>query len=100
MAMRHIHIVVPVPLNKIDRLVAGVIAVAVFIPALGMAGRHMEVNRLLLNSDGRWHGQNRILVNQLWHGIVAAQIDLSIKAGLTDIDRYSEIIGQYRDRSD
>ena len=39
--MRDINIVVPSFTDKIDRLVAGVILIAITVPQLGVTGRHM-----------------------------------------------------------
>lgn len=76
--MRHINIVVPSLLDKVDRLVAGMIAMAVLTPFLGVTWRYIEVNRLLLNGDSGRYGQNRVRINQLRSGIIIAQINLTI----------------------
>lgn len=82
--MRYVYVVVPVFLYKIDGLIAGIIAVAVFIPFFGMARWHIEINRLLLNGDRRRHDQNRVWVNQSRPGVISAQVDLTIKTGLAN----------------
>ena len=84
--MRYVYVVIPILLYKIDRLAAGVIAMAVLIPFLGMTWRYIKINWLLLHGNRRWYNQNRIRVNQLRPGIMTAQVDLAIKTGLADTD--------------
>lgn len=60
--MRHVDVVVPVFFYKIDRLIAGIVTVTVFIPSLSMTRRHIKIYRLLLHSDCGRHGQNRIRI--------------------------------------
>jgi hypothetical protein len=53
--MRHVYVVIPVFFHKIDRLVAGIVTVAIFIPSFGVTRRHIEINRRRLDdsSSGR-----------------------------------------------
>lgn len=60
--MRHVDVVVPVFFYKIDRLIAGIVTVTVFIPSLSMTRRHIKIYRLLLHSDCGRHSQNRIRI--------------------------------------
>jgi hypothetical protein len=50
----------PVFSYKVDWLTTGVVAPAVFLPILLMARWHVQVNRLLVNRDGRLHDDNRL----------------------------------------
>ena len=97
--MRQINIVVPVPLHKIDWLIAGIVTMTVFVPPFGMAGWHVQINRLLLNRDCGRNGQNRVRINQLRHRIMITQGDLTIKPGLADADGNPYVTGQYRHRN-
>lgn len=91
--LRHIHIVVPVFLHKVDWSAAGAIFTAMLAPVLGMAAWHMQIQRLyrysrLLNDDG-------LGINQCWAWVLIANIDLAIKARLTNVDRNTHIGGEY-----
>ncbi len=45
--LRDVFVVVPVLLHEVDWLAAGIVLVAMLAPFLGVAGRHMQVNRLV-----------------------------------------------------
>ena len=86
--VRHVDVVVPVVFNEIDRAVARVIFVAMLAPLLRVAGRDAEVNGLRGLRDAL--DDDRLRIDHLRRRNVA-NIDTAIKAGLSDVDRYSNI---------
>jgi hypothetical protein len=88
--LRYIDIIVPPVTNEIDRLAAGIIFAAVLAPVLLMTRRHVQVHRLI-NNAGR-HGSNHdgSRVNEF--GLrEASDVNASIKTGLADADRHTDI---------
>lgn len=82
---RCIFISVPAILDKQDALTARIIFAAVFRPVLGMAWRYAQIDRPLLDVTHRPLNDNRLRVDD--GGLrEAANVDLAVEAGLTDID--------------
>jgi hypothetical protein len=87
-------IAVPVILYKIGRVTAGIVASAISFPVLGMARRHAQIKRLIIYARMGVYN-NRIAVYQpwLWVGVIA-DVDTTVKSGLTDTDRNTNISSQ------
>ena len=83
--LRHILLVIPIVLHKINRLVAGVVPAAVLTPVFCMSRWHVQVDRLPWHKDRRFSYDYRLRVDQhRWWTV--AKVDTTIKAGLTDAD--------------
>lgn len=87
---RRIFIVVPGILNEIHAFAARIIFSAVFRPMLGMAGRHVHIDRCLFDISHRPFNDDRLCVDYARSRCIA-NIDLAIQAGLRDIDRNADI---------
>lgn len=85
---RHIFLVVPTVPNEIDPFTASVVFAAMLAPVFGVPGRHMQIHRLTTDRDTMNH--HRFAVDQLRSRIII-DVDLSVKAGLADADRYADI---------
>lgn len=85
---RHIFLVVPVVPNKIDPLTASVVFAAMLAPVFGVTRRHMQIHRLTTDRNSMNH--HRLAIDHLRLRIII-DVDLSVKTGLTDTDRYADI---------
>ena len=92
--MGNIDIIVPTFLHEIDRLTARMVAVAMLVPVLRMAGRHVQVDRL--RGHTHWyrldHDGLGVEDRRRCHG---ADINVAIEAWLTNADRHASS-GTYR----
>jgi hypothetical protein len=85
---RGIFVVVPVVIHKEYSLAASIVFVAVLLPMLLMAGRHVQVDgRTIHRASLNYHWPR---IDHLWWRI-AADVKLAKEAGLTDADRNSDI---------
>src|SRR5262249_34921265 len=86
--MGNIDIIVPTFLHEIDRLTTRIVAVAMLVPVLGMAGRHMQVDRL--KGHTHWyrldHDRLRVEDGRRCQG---ADVNAAIEAELTNADRHA-----------
>ena len=88
---RNILTVVPVILNKIDPLAAGVVLVAMPSPVLRVAARHAQVDRLVGNRCAL--DQDRLPIDDS-RGRIVPDVEAAIEAGLADADRYTNVGGE------
>ena len=92
--LRGIDIVVPPVLHEVDRGAAGTVLAAMLAPVLCMTRWHMQVQRLpgyldLLDDYG-------LAIDQRRAWVLIANLDLAVKAGLTDADRNANISSESR----
>lgn len=87
---RCVFTLIPVVADEIDAFAAGVVAVAVLVPVLGMAGWDAQVERRAAVGDGLDH--DRFRIEQDWRG-VAADVEAAVEAGLADADRDADVGG-------
>jgi hypothetical protein len=85
--MGNVHFVIPIVPHEVDRLAARVVFMAVLTPLLFVAGRNVQVDRLLHHAYPHWLDNHRLGEHQLWLREVA-YIDVPIKTRLTDRYRY------------
>lgn len=91
---RRVHISVPVVPYEIDWPAACLVAMAVSAPMFGVAGRYAQINRrwtMVMTLD-----HDRFCINQPRAWVVVADVDLPIKARLTDADRDANVGCQRR----
>lgn len=86
---RHINVVVPTILYKVDWMPACVVSTAMISPFLGVTGRHTQIERLVHDLPNRlnnhWLG-----INQLWLR-KTTNIQAAIKARLAYRNRHTHI---------
>ena len=88
--MRYIDIVVPPVTHEIDRLAARIVLTAVLAPFFLMAGRHVQVDRLVNNTGRSMPNHDGLCVNELGLRVVS-DVNAAIKARLADADRHTDI---------
>src|SRR5687768_2496007 len=93
LVVRYVHVVVPVVFDKIDRTAARVVLMAVFAPLLRVSRWHPQVNRLRRLHDTL--DDDRLWIDDLRRRNVP-NIDATVKAGLSNADRDSNIRSPYR----
>ena len=82
---------VPFFLDEVDRMTAGIVFAAMLVPVLRVAGRYSQIDRLLDYPCGRLVNYDGLGVNDRRTRHVVADVDASVKARLTDADRYANI---------
>jgi hypothetical protein len=87
---RGINVVVPIIAYEIDRPAAGIISTAVVFPFLSLAGWHSQIHWLLYYTYRYRLNQNRLTIYDLWLGKIA-NVDMPIKAGLSDRNRDANV---------
>src|SRR5574343_106177 len=87
---RRVFLLVPLVANEIHTFAAGVVAVAVLVPLLGVAGRHAQVERRAAVRHGLDHDRFRI---EQRRRRVTADVDAAVKTGLADADRDADVGG-------
>ena len=80
-----VFIVIPIFLHEVDRLATGIIFAAVFAPIFGVAGRDMQVERLVHYTLRYWLDYHRRWEDELWLREFS-DIYAAIQARLTDAD--------------
>ncbi len=90
--LRHVNIIIPSVFYEIDRSATRIIFAAVLAPVLLMTGGHMQVDRLINNANRCRSNHDWLCVDDLWLRIVS-NVNATIKAGLTDTNRYANIGG-------
>src|SRR5262252_9087990 len=85
--MGNIDIIVPTFLYEIDRLTTRIVAVAMLVPVLGMAGRHMQVDWLRGHTHGYRLDHDGLGVEDRRRG-QGADVNAAIEAWLTNADRH------------
>jgi hypothetical protein len=89
MLLRHIDILVPPVAHEIDGSAAGIISVAVSVPAFRMAGGNPQVDRLSNDNVRRPnHDRPRVYDFRLRK---ASDVDAAIKTRLADTDGHAHI---------
>ncbi len=88
--LRHVNVVIPSVFYEIDRAATCIIFAAVLAPVLLMTGGHMQVDRLINNANRCRSNHDWLCVDDLWLRIVS-NVNATIKAGLTDTDRYANV---------
>ncbi|MFD2271909.1 hypothetical protein ACFS07_14010 [Undibacterium arcticum] len=73
---RNVDVVIPTILDEIDPLTAGIVSIAILAPVLGMARRHMQVERWACHSHRL--DDDRLRVDQLWRRHIA-DVNAAIK---------------------
>jgi hypothetical protein len=84
---RHVFVSVPVIAHEVDTPAAGVVSPAMLAPVLLVARWHTQIDGLFINNIGI--DSDRLFVNhpRLWK---IADVDLTVKAGLADVDGYAD----------
>lgn len=77
--------------HEIHRLAAGTVLAAVACPVLGVAGWHAHVDGALVHGDRRLLDDDRLGVDQ--RGLLVADVDTAIKAGLGHADADANVGG-------
>ena len=83
-----VDVVIPTVLHEMDRFPAGAVFVAMPGPISGLAGGHVQVDRLCDHPAGRRHDYDRLWINGPWMGRVG-DADAAIKTRLADTDGYA-----------
>ncbi len=96
LVMRHIDIIVPLIAYEIDRLTAGIIFAAVLAPMFLMAGRYVQVDGVSNNACRCGPNDDRSCVDEFRLRSVS-DVNASIKTGLADTDRHTDIGSVCRD---
>jgi len=87
---RHVVIVVPAMLYKVDALAAGIIVTTMSTPVYGMARWYAQINRLALNINP--FNDSRLTINEARLRIrIITDINPAKKSRLIDTDRYADI---------
>src|SRR5712692_5158340 len=94
LVVRNVHLVVPVVLNEVDRLAAGVVLAAMLAPVFLVPRRHMQIDWLSYHLDPLDH--NRLRKDQSRRRSVA-DVDATIEARLADADRNADVGSERRD---
>jgi hypothetical protein len=94
---RDVLAVIPVVLDKVDSLPAGMVFVAVLFPMFGVTRRYAQIDRRTMHRYS--FNYNGPSVDHLRLRI-ATDVDVAIKAGLADAYRYSNVGGNYRSAGD
>jgi len=90
---RNVLTAVPVVTHKVDPLAAGVVMAAVLFPISGMARRHAQINRRATHIDPL--DDSRLTIDYLWSR-EAADVELTVEAGMADVDRDANVGSEYR----
>ena len=86
LVFRHIDITVPLIAHEIDRPVAGIVFMTMLLPFFLVSGRNMHINRRRrCHTHRRRSDHNGLGIDDLWLWNVS-DVDLAIKARLTDTD--------------
>ena len=86
----HVNIVVPSVPDEIDGAATGIILGAVLTPVFFMAGRYVQVDRLIDNPGRSCMNHDGFCVDNFRLRIIS-DVNAAIKAGLTDADRHPDI---------
>jgi len=86
----HIYVIVPSIAHEIDGAATGIILGAVLAPVFLMAGRYVQVDRLIDNPCRSCMNHDGFCVNEFRLRIIS-DVNAAIKAGLTDTDRHPDI---------
>jgi hypothetical protein len=92
--MGNVGIVVPVISNKVDRLAAGVVLATMLTPIPFMSRPHVKINRGWQRFTATPDGNDGRAIDKPWRRSIP-NIDSAKKAGLTDVDRDSDVGAQY-----
>jgi len=86
-------ILLPIPVvpHKVDTLATGIVSPAMLAPILGMSRRYAQINRFPARINPADH--SGLTVDQLRRRIIA-NVEVTIKAGLADADRYIRVSGK------
>lgn len=90
---RNVFPLVPVILDKIDPLTAGVVLAAVLTPMFCVPRRHIQINRRSVAGNPTDH--HRLRINQ-YRLRVVAYVDAAIEARLANAYRHADIGGEHR----
>ena len=89
---RYIDVVIPLIAYKIDRPATGVVFMTMFSPMFFVSRRNMQIERRMRHTHRQGTDHDRLRINDLWPWKVS-DIDLAIKAWLTNADRHADIGG-------
>jgi hypothetical protein len=83
--MGHVHVLIPIVANEVDRVSAGLVAVAVLTPVFFMTRLNAKVDRMPRHGHRLWNDDHRPRIDdlRLWS---LTDIDVSIEPGLADGD--------------
>ncbi len=84
----YVDAVVPLILHEVHRHAAGLVVAAMRAPSVSVRRRYAQVDRTAV--DNRSADNHRLRVNQLWPRCVT-EIDASVVAGITNMDRHTDI---------
>ncbi len=88
----HVHIIVPSVPDEIDGAATGIVLGAMLTPVFFMAGRYVQVDRLIDNPGRSCMNHDGFCVDNFRLRIIC-DVNAAIKAGLTDTDRHPDIGG-------
>jgi hypothetical protein len=89
LVVRNVFVLIPVVAHKVDPFVAGVVFTAMPAPVSGMARWDAQVDRLTIHRYPL--DDPRLTIENAWRRIATTNVDLPIKTGLADADRYADI---------
>ncbi len=92
LVLRYIYIIVPSVFDKIDRAAAGIIFCAMLAPLLLVTWRDVHIDRLINNTSRSGLNHDGPCINDFWLRVVP-DVNTSVKAGLADTDRNTDIGG-------
>ena len=89
---RYIDVVIPLISHEIDRPATGIVFMTMFCPMFFVSRRNMQIERRMRHTHRHGTDHDRLRINDLWPWKVS-DIDLAIKAWLTNADRHADIGG-------
>ena len=92
LVFRHIDVVIPLISHEIDGPATSIVFVTMSFPMFFVSGRNMQIERRIRHTHRHGTDHDRLWINDLWPWKVS-DIDLAIKAWLTNADRHADIGG-------
>ena len=88
----YIDLVIPLISHEIDWPATGIVLMTMFCPMFFVSRRNMQIERRIRHTHRHGTDHDRLRINDLWPWKVS-DIDLAIKAWLTNTDRHTDIGG-------
>ena len=89
---RYIDVVIPLIAHEIDGPATGIVFTTMFSPMFFVSRRDMQIERGMRHTHRHGTDHDRLRINDLWPWKVS-DVDLAIKAWLTNADRHADIGG-------